>query len=443
MSARLPVVAIVGRANVGKSTLVNRVLGRREAIEHPTPGVTRDRQAYEVSWGDRRFAVVDTGGWEPRARGLASKVLAQAERAAAEADVIVFVVDAQVGITQDDLVVAKGLRKATTPVLIAANKVDSATHEPDTVLFAKLGLGEPFAVSALHGRASGDLLDAVVAALPEAGDAPPDERALSIAIVGRPNVGKSSLFNRLVGEERSIVHDLPGTTRDTVDTVVEIEGARYRFVDTAGMRRRARAATGPEFYGLVRSMRAIDNAGLALHVIDAAEGPTEQDQKIAEHVRDAGCAAVIVLNKWDLVPPEDVDDVADATRDELRFVPWATLVRTSALTGRGIAKLPAAIESARASWEHRVPTGALNSWLREGLTGIPLGDTKRARPLRIRYITQAGVRPPTFVVFANGRLTASAQRAIENRLRRDFGFAGTPIRIRARSPERTRARAST
>jgi GTP-binding protein len=434
--ASLPLVAVVGRANVGKSTLVNRLLGRRVAIEHPEPGVTRDRQAYNVEWGGVRFAIVDTGGWEPRAKGLAAKVLAQAERAAREAALILLVLDSQTGITDDDLVVARGLRKATVPVIVVANKVDSASQERDVEALRRLGLGEPMPVSALHGRASGDLLDVVVAHVRTGSPRKAPRADLSIAVVGRPNVGKSSLFNRLVDDERSIVHDVAGTTRDTVDTVTEIGGRRYRFVDTAGMRRRARDAKGPEYYGLIRSLRAIDEADVALIVIDANEGPAEQDQKIASRVADAGKGAIIILNKWDLVDAESADDIAADTRDMLRFVPWAPLVRTSALTKRGVAKVPAAIETARASWEKRIPTAALNTWLRDAVEQIPLGSTVRARPTRIRYITQASARPPTFVLFASGTVTAPALRALERRLRERFGFEGTPIRFSVRKSNR-------
>jgi GTPase len=430
-------VAVVGRANVGKSTLVNRFLGRRAAIEHPEPGVTRDRQGYEVEWDGVAFTVIDTGGWEPRARGLAAKVLAQAERAAREADLIIMVVDVQTGITEDDLVVARRLRRAELPVMVVANKVDSATRERDIAAFERLGLGSPFPVSALHGRGSGDALDAIVEqlrALPLEESSPSAET--SVAIVGRPNVGKSSLFNRLVGEERSIVHETPGTTRDAVDTVAEIKDHRYRFIDTAGMRRRAKESSGPEYFGLVRSLRAIDSADVALHVIDSSEGATEQDQKIAHRVAEAGRAAVVVLNKWDLVDAEMAERVAADALDELRFVSWAPIIRTSAQTKRGIGKLIPAIESVRDSWEKRVPTAELNAWLRDAIDRIPLGSTTRARPTRIRYVTQTGVRPPTFVLFTNGRITDSALRALERRLRERFGFQGTPIRLIVRAQKR-------
>ncbi|MFA5889450.1 MAG: ribosome biogenesis GTPase Der [Actinomycetota bacterium] len=435
--SRLPVVAVVGRANVGKSTLINRILGRREAIEHPEPGVTRDRRGYAANWAGAEFTLIDTGGWEPRARGLTAKVRAQAERAAREADLILVVVDARTGITEDDLAVARGLRGTMTPIIVVANKVDTREIEDEVPGFDRLALGPAFPVSALHGRGSGDLLDVVVERISEVDSTAPDSEgdALAVALVGRPNVGKSSLFNQLVGDERSIVHDLPGTTRDAVDTVAEIGGKRYRFIDTAGMRRRVKDAKGPEYYGLVRSLRAIDEADIAIQVVDVDEGVTEQDQKIANVISEAGCGAVVVLNKWDHVAGEDADSVADDVRDALRFLSWAPIVRTSALTGRGIAKIAPAVEIVRASWEQRVATAELNAWLREGIEGLALGTTERGRPVRIRYITQARTRPPQFVIFASGRLTAGATRAVERRLRGRFGFEGTPIRIATRTPQ--------
>lgn len=439
--ARVPIVAVVGRANVGKSTLVNRAVGRRAAIEHPEPGVTRDRQGYRVTWNGVTFEMVDTGGWEPKAKGLAAKVLAQASLAAQTSDLILMVVDAEVGLTEDDLVVAKGLRKATVPVILVANKVDSGSQDPLVAGLERLGLGPAMPVSALHGRGSGDLLDLVVEHVRDVvAEEDGHDEALNIAVVGRPNVGKSSLFNRLVGEERSIVHDMPGTTRDTVDTRAEIDGRRYRFIDTAGMRRRAKDSQGPEYYGLVRSLRAIDESDVVIHVIDANEGATEQDQKIARRIADAGRAAVIVLNKWDLIEAEDADRVADDMYDELRFVSWAPLVRTSALTGRGINKIMPMVDGVRESWQRRISTATLNGWLREVIDRIPLGETTRGRPTRIKYLTQARVRPPTFVVFATGRVTDAARRGLENRLRERFAFEGTPIRFSIRAPKRRPAK---
>ncbi|HJT36909.1 MAG TPA: ribosome biogenesis GTPase Der [Actinomycetota bacterium] len=434
--SELPLVAIVGRANVGKSTLVNRLLGRREAIEHPEPGVTRDRRAYEAEWRGVPFAVVDTGGWEPRAKGLTAKVAAQAARAVREANVILFVVDAETGATNDDLAVARSLRTSDVPVVLVANKVDSAAREREAETLRRLGFGDPIPVSALHGRGAGELLDIVVENVRGSADSGPTSTDVAVAVAGRPNVGKSSLFNRLVGDERAIVHDVAGTTRDTVDTIAELGGARYRFIDTAGMRRRAREAKGPEYYGLVRSLRAIDEADVVLIVIDANEGASEQDQKIAARVADAGRAAVVVLNKWDLVDADRADAIADDTREMLRFIPWAPVVRTSAKTNRGIGKIGPAIETALRSWQKRVPTAALNTWLRDATELVPLGSTARARPTRIRYMTQAGTRPPTFVLFASGTITAPAMRALERRLRERFGFEGTPVRLTVRKSGR-------
>jgi GTP-binding protein len=432
----MPLVAVVGRANVGKSTLVNRLIGRRAAIEHPEPGVTRDRQGYEVEWSGVRFAIVDTGGWEPRAKGLAKKVLAQAERAAGEASLILFVVDSQTGITADDLVVARGLRRNQVPVVLVANKVDSAKAERDVDAFRRLGLGDAVPVSALHGRRAGELLDMIAEEMKGVTVKEEARAELAVAIVGRPNVGKSSLFNRLVGDERSIVHDVPGTTRDTVDTIAEFEGRRFRFIDTAGMRRRVKDAKGPEYYGLVRSLRAIDEADVVLIVIDAKERATEQDQKIAARVASAGRGAIIILNKWDLIDPETADALEEDTREMLRFVGWASLVRTSALTRRGLRKILPEIDRVRSSWETRVSTGTLNTWLRDAIERVPLGSTPRARPTRIRYITQASTRPPQFVLFANGNIRDPALRALEHRLRERFGFEGTPIRFTVKRSSR-------
>lgn len=430
----LPVVAIVGRANVGKSTLINRLLGKREAIEHPEPGVTRDRRGYAVEWRGTKFILMDTGGWEPRARGLTAKIKAQADRAAREADLILLVVDAEVGVTDDDIAVAKGLRRAEERVIAVANKVDTAAREGDVPAAARLGYGDAFAVSALHGRGAGDLLDMIVSRLP-ATSAHGDLDAIPVAIVGRPNVGKSSLFNKIVGDERSIVHDMPGTTRDAVDTVVESGGVRYRFIDTAGMRRRVRESQGPEYYGLVRAQRVIDSAHVALHVVDISEGATEQDQKIARMIEDAGCAAVVVLNKWDLIDADDVDRVVADTRDTLRFVPWAQIVRSSAATGRGMKRVIPAMVSALAAWERRIPTSELNVWARDAFIDSPLGSTSKMRPTRVKYVTQARTKPPTFVFHTSGEVSTTGQRALENRLRESFAFDGTPVRIVTRAPK--------
>ncbi|HEX9696422.1 MAG TPA: ribosome biogenesis GTPase Der [Actinomycetota bacterium] len=438
MSAGRPVVAVVGRTNVGKSTLVNRLLGRREAIEHDMPGVTRDRQGYPVEWGRRSFLLVDTGGWEPRARGLAAKVVEQAERAAAQADLILFVVDASTGAIGDDVVVARTLRRSDVPVIVVANKVDTAALEDELHALQRLGLGHALPVSALHGRGSGDVLDAIVATLPD--DVPvrdhPD-RPLRVAVVGRPNAGKSSLFNRLTGQNRSIVDATPGTTRDTVDETVTIGDKTYEFIDTAGMRRRAKQAEGPEYYGLVRSLRAIDRADVAIIVIDAEAGITDQDQRIADRVIESGRAAILVLNKWDLLDEDAGDQIERDIERQFPFLRWAPLVRTSALTKRGIGRVMPAVEAARASWEKRIPTAALNGWIRAAVEKIPLGS-RGTRPPRIKYVTQASVRPPTVIVFASDRLPDHATKALENSLRATFGFDGSPIRVAVRVRKRER-----
>jgi GTPase len=434
-----PVVAIVGRANVGKSTLVNRVLGRRVAIEHPEPGVTRDRQGYDVDWDGTSFTIVDTGGWEPKAKGLTAKVVAQAAEAARRADLIVFVGDATTGMTDDDLAVARTLRRSAAPIVTVVNKVDTSALEADAARFERLGLGPALPVSALHGRASGEVLDAIVArlrAMEPTGRSPrsgaPEPR---IAIVGRPNVGKSSLFNRLVGEERTIVDPTPGTTRDAVDVVAAVGERRYRFVDTAGMRRKVKQSQGPEYYGLVRSLRALDEADAAIVVVDASEGPTEQDQKIAERVASSGRAAILVLNKWDLLDEEARERVEQATKDELGFIAWAPLVRTSASTRRGVNRVMPAVDRALESWSMRIPTAQINAWLRDALPGIPL-HRARGGDVKVKYATQARTQPPELVLFTNGRISDGAKRALERRFRERFGLEGSPLRVvvRAREP---------
>lgn len=432
-----PVVAVVGRANVGKSTLVNRFLGRREAIEHPEPGVTRDPRGFPMEWDGKPFTVVDTGGWEPKATGISAKVVAQAKRAASAAHLIVFVVDASTGPTADDTAVAKTLRRAKVPVIVAANKVDSTTNEVELFAFERLGLGAPLPVSALHGRASGDLLEVIVAHLRdiEVDDEPEHDEEIRVAIAGRPNVGKSSLFNRLAGSERSIVDEAPGTTRDAVDEIVIEGGTRFRFVDTAGIRRKVRTATGPEYYGLVRSLRAVDEADVVIVVVDASEGPTEQDQKIAHRVAEAGRAAIVVLNKWDLVDEETRVFLEREVEEKLRFVPWAPVLRTSALTGRGLDRILPSLRRVREAWDQRVPTAHLNSWLREVEGRIPLGG-RGPRPTKIRYVTMARTRPPEVVLFSTGSISDQASRALERRLREKFGFEGTPIRIVVRAREK-------
>jgi GTP-binding protein len=435
----LATVAIVGRPNVGKSTLVNRIIGRREAIVEEHPGVTRDRKVLEGEWVGRKFLVVDTGGWLRSDEPLARQVSQQAERAIDEADLVVMVVDATVGPTEEDASVATILRRGPKPVLLAVNKVDDVNRESDAWDFTRLGLGDPLAVSALHGRGSGELLDAIVEALPpvspeeedgsEAGTA--EEEPFSVAIVGRPNVGKSTLFNRLVGDERAVVHDAPGTTRDAIDTIVDTENGRLRFVDTAGMRRKSRIDEGTEYYGLVRSLQAIDRADAALLLIDAIEGVTHQDQRLAERIDAAGCATVIVLNKWDALDPERREQVLIDVADRLAFLAYAPVLKTSALTGRNVGKLLPALVQAREEYHRRVPTRALNEVLTAAQAAHPPPADRGHRP-RVLYATQGATDPPTFTLFTTRALPPTYLRYLERKIREAFSIGPTPIKLRVR-----------
>jgi GTPase len=437
VTAGLPVVAVVGRPNVGKSTLVNRIVGRREAIVEEQPGVTRDRKELAADWRGRDFLIVDTGGWLATTDVLDAKVSAQAERAISEADVVVFVVDATVGVTEEDDRVAAILRRTGRPVIVVANKVDSEQREPDAWALARLGLGTPLAVSALHGRGSGDLLDAVVDALgPEPGptadladdgdrSAPEGDRDASVpsvAIVGRPNVGKSTLFNRLIGDERSVVHDQPGTTRDTIDTVVETPHGMFRFVDTAGMRRKSRIDEGPEYYSLVRALQAIDHARAALLVIDASAGVTHQDQRLAERVDAAGTAVVIVLNKWDLLDAEQRALVTIDVADRLGFLGYAPVLKVSASSGKGAHRILPALDEALTSSARRVPTRELNQLIQSAQAAQPAPGAK------VLYATQGAADPPTFTLFTNRALPPSYLRYLERRIREHFDFGPTPVK---------------
>ncbi len=434
MSA-LPEVVIVGRPNVGKSTLMNRILGRREAIVEQRPGVTRDRKEVEADWLGRSFRLVDTGGWLARGSELDLKVSSQSERALRTADVILFVVDAIVGVTDEDMAAAKLLRTVDTPVLLVANKIDDRSHESAIWDLTRLGLGDPFPVSSIHGRGIGDLLDAVIARFDaeESTDieSPDDEagpeRIFSIALVGRPNVGKSTLFNRLIGEERSVVHDMPGTTRDTIDTVVETEIGAVRFLDTAGMRRRSRIDEDTEYYSVVRSLKAVDGADVALLIVDASEGVTQQDQRLAERVDAAGCPVVVVLNKMDQLTTEQKKDLAVQVERKLSFLPEAGVHRISAISGSGTQKLLPSLQSAIAAYQMRVPTGKVNDVIR-------LAQQSQPAPggARVLYATQGAVDPPTFTLFANRRIPDHYLRYLERRLREEFDFGPTPIKIRVR-----------
>ena len=448
MTMTLPTVAVVGRPNVGKSTLVNRIVGRREAIVEPRPGVTRDRKVVEAEWAGRRFSVVDTGGWLAPTAGsvpersgrdaLDASVSRQAERAISGADVVLLVLDAVVGVTEDDDRVAAVLRRVlrkgegAPTVLVVANKVDSESRESDAWDLGRLGLGEPMAVSALHGRGSGDLLDAVVAALPEA-DADEEEAVVdadggapAVAVVGRPNVGKSTLFNRLIGDDRSVVHDAPGTTRDSIDTVVETPDGPVRFVDTAGMRHKSRFGEGPEYYSMVRALQAIDRADAALLVIDAAEGVTHQDQRLAERVDAAGSPIVVVLNKWDLLDAEARAEVTAALEDRLGFLGYAPVLKTSALSGKGVHRVVPALAQAIEAYHRRVPTGELNELLQSAQSAHPPPGAK------VLYITQGATDPPTFTLFATRSLPPTWLRYLERRIREHFDFGPTPLKLRVR-----------
>jgi GTP-binding protein len=435
-----PVVAVVGRPNVGKSTLVNRILGRREAVVQDVPGVTRDRISYEANWLGRRFFVQDTGGWEPDAKGLQGLVAEQASVAMRTADVIILVVDAVVGATSADEAAAKRLQRAGKPVFLAANKVDTERVEAEAASLWSLGLGEPHSVSAMHGRGVADLLDRVMEVLPEAsavGSSGGGPRR--VALVGKPNVGKSSLLNRLTGDERSVVHDVAGTTVDPVDSLIELDGKTWRFVDTAGLRRKVGQASGHEFYASVRTRGAIDAAEVVVVLIDSSQPLTEQDQRVLTMVIEAGRALVLAFNKWDLMD-EDRRYLLDREIDmDLAQVQWAQRVNISAKTGRAVQKLVPALESALESWDARISTGRLNTFFKEIVAATP-PPVRGGKQPKILFATQATARPPTFVLFTSGFLEAGYRRFLERKLRETFGFEGSPIRINVRVREKRGAK---
>jgi len=426
----LPVVAIVGRPNVGKSTLVNRIVGRREAIVEERPGVTRDRKELESDWRGRRFLLVDTGGWMAGTDSLDAQVSRQAERAIKAADVVLFVVDAVVGITEEDDQVSALLRRVERPIIVVVNKVDSEHREAEAWSFARLGLGDPMAVSALHGRQVGDLLDRVVDHLPPPGpeELPDDANSQvpSVAVVGRPNVGKSTLFNRLIGDDRSVVHDQPGTTRDSIDTVVETPDGPVRFIDTAGMRRKSRIDEGPEYYSMVRALQTVDRADTALLVIDASAGVTHQDQRLAERIDIAGSPVLIVLNKVDLLDAAARADIAEQVDDRLAFLGYAPVLKISALTGAGVQRLLPALQEAIEAYQRRIPTRELNEVIQAAQAAQP------APGARVLYATQGATQPPTFTLFANRALPPTYLRYMERRIREHFGFGPTPLKLRVR-----------
>ncbi|MET8149138.1 ribosome biogenesis GTPase Der [Actinoplanes sp. NPDC049668] len=429
----VPVVAVVGRPNVGKSTLVNRIIGRRQAVVEDKPGVTRDRVPYDAQWNGRRFTVVDTGGWEPDAKDRAAAIAAQAEIAVQTADVVIFVVDTMVGATDVDEKAVKMLRRSHKPVILVANKADNQAIEHEAVALWSLGLGEPFPISALHGRGSGDLLDAILAAVPPA---PPiieggPRGPRRVALVGRPNVGKSSLLNRVAREERAVVDSVAGTTVDPVDSLVEMDGEVWQFVDTAGLRKRVSHASGTEYYASLRTAGAVEAAEVAVVLLDAAEVISEQDQRVLTSVVEAGRALVIAFNKWDLVDDDRRNYLEKEVERELKRIPWAIRVNISAKTGRAVDKLAPAIRRALASWEKRILTGALNQWL-TALTQATPHPVRGGRAPRIMFATQAGVSPPRFVLFTTGPLDAGYQRFVERKLREEFGFEGSPIEVSVR-----------
>ena len=433
----LPVLAIVGRPNVGKSALVNRIIGRREAVVQDTPGVTRDRVNYKAEWNDRKFTLVDTGGWEPDAKGINASVAAQAEVAVDLADAVLFVVDATVGATATDEHVVRMLRGTKKPVILVANKVDDVRQEPEAAVLWSLGLGEPWPVSAVHGRGVADLLDHVLTVLPEISAVAKEEVGgpRRVAILGRPNVGKSSLLNKTAGEERVVVNEMAGTTRDPVDEQIELGGKFWRFVDTAGIRRRVNLSQGADFYATLRTSAALEKAEVAVVVLDVTEPISVQDLKIVDLVLESGRALVLAYNKWDLLDDERRIYLEREIEQDLSHVSWAPRVNISAKTGRHLEKLVPALELALESWDTRIPTGKFNALLAE-LTAEHPHPVRGGKQPRILFGTQAASRPPTFVLFTTGFLDPQYRRFIQRRLREIFGFEGSPINVNMRVREK-------
>ena len=425
---RHPRVAVVGRPNVGKSSLVNRLAGRRVAVVEEHRGVTRDRRSVSVEWRGVVFDLVDTGGWLASGDELEEKVSRQAQAALDEADFVLLVVDVATGPTEEDAFAARWVRRSERPAVLVVNKVDDAAREAYAWEFLRLGVGDPHSVSALHGLGAGELLDVIVDTIGQP-PAEPDERrddVLGVAIIGRPNVGKSTLFNTLIGEERSVVHDMPGTTRDAIDTIVDTPSGQVRFIDTAGMRRRAKTEAGLETYAVLRSLEALDRADIALLVIDATVGATGQDQRLAERISGAGCPSIVVVNKWELVAPEDREGVLASIGDKLAFLGDAPVLKTTALSGKGVHRILPALASAAADYATRVPTGALNRAIRD------LQMRQPAHGGKIRYAVQGASEPPTFTLFVSGRLPPTYLRYVERSLRERFALGTTPLRVRVR-----------
>jgi GTP-binding protein len=435
----MPVLAVVGRPNVGKSTLVNRIIGRREAVVLDQPGVTRDRVEYEATWNGRRFKIVDTGGWEVDVFGLDAMVAAQAELGIQNADAVLFVVDTTVGATDTDEALVKLVRKSGKPVVLCANKVDGLAGEADAAMLWSLGLGEPYCVSALHGRGSGDLLDAILAKLPPAPEqtfgGEPVGGPRRVALIGRPNVGKSSLLNKVAKEDRVVVNEMAGTTRDPVDELITLGGKTWKFIDTAGIRRRVHHTVGADFYASLRTAAALEKAEVAVVLIDASETIAEQDTRIISMAVESGRAVVVAYNKWDQIDEERRYYLEREIEQDLVQVQWAPRVNVSALTGRHMEKLVPAIETALEGWETRIPTARLNAFLGELVASHP-HPVRGGKQPRILFGTQAGSKPPRFVLFASGFIEAGYRRFVERRLREEFGFVGTPIAISVRVREK-------
>lgn len=433
-----PVVAVVGRPNVGKSTLVNRIIGRREAIVEERPGVTRDRNEFDVDWAGYDFTLVDTGGWLPKtreAKGLDDKVSQQAEYAIREADVTIFVIDARVRPTTEDALIAEMLRTREKPTFLVANKVDAASHELGMWEYLSMGLGDPNPVSALHGRGTADLLDLVVEQLPEIQEVSQDdeegdedELMVAIAIVGRPNVGKSTLFNALIGEDRAVVHDEAGTTRDAIDTIVETDIGNIKFVDTAGMRRKAKISEDTEFYSLVRALKAIDKADVALLVIDSTVGVTHQDQRLSERIDSAGCPIVVVFNKWELVDTDEREVLVEQVERKLGFLGDPPIMKTSALSGKGVHRLYPILAETITNYHRRVSTREVNLVIRRAQSAHPAPGGAR-----VMYAIQGAAEPPTFTLFVNRKIPRTYVRYIENQLREQLDLGSVPIKIRVRN----------